>query len=216
MNSEKKLTFELNTAITALDTETGKFDEDAHREAVLPVRGKIMSHDGVFGCFIARYAIKVDFLDGVTDAEKVAGVVQSAVDWAAANGLFPIRGQKTPTAKLEQPPAAPSPRHIWAIVNFDSSLVAYLPSIKGGTDTEAFYSATKPVAEKITAIDGVTNFKVSLQGVAVQIDTEVTSADDAIAHLRTTVKELVSAEGGWFPYLKGRTLKITASTSQFV
>lgn len=216
MSSEKKLTFDLNTAITAVETETGKFDENAHREAVLPVRGKIMSHDGITGCFIARYAIKVEFLDGVTDAEKVSEVVQSAVDWAADNNLFPIRGQKTPTATLDQPPAAPSPRHIWAIVNFNSSLIAYPPSTKGGTDTEVFYTATKPVAEKITAIDGVANFKIQLQGVAIQVDTQVTSTDDALAHLKATVEDLAKTEGGWFPYLKGKALKITSGTSQFV
>jgi hypothetical protein len=214
MSNEKKLSFDLNTAITAVETETGKFDENAHREAVLPVRGKIMSHDGITGCFIARYGIKVDYLDNVTDAEKVAQVVQSAVDWAASNSLFPIRGQKTPTATLDQP-VNPPLRYIWAIANFNSSLIAYPPSVKGGTDTEAFYTTTKPVAEKITEINGVSDFKVHLQGVAIKIDTHVTSTDDAIAHLKSAVQSFVGADGPWFPYLKGQKLTITTGTSQF-
>lgn len=214
MSSEKKLSFDFNTAITPLESETGKFDEDKHRAAVIPVRARIMAHDGMTGCFIARYAIKVDFLDNVIAPEKVAKAVQSAVDWAAENGLFSLRGEKSPMATLDQP-ITPPLRYIWAIANFNSSLIAYPPSTKGGTDTEAFYTTTNPVAEKITAIDGVSDFKVQLQGVAIKIDTHVTSADDAIAHLKSTVQDLTESEGPWFPYLKGEKLTITTGTSQF-
>lgn len=214
MSNEKKLRFDFNTAITAVETETGKFDENVHRQAVLPVRGKIMSHDGITGCYIARYGVSVEFLDNVITSEKVAEIVQSVVDWAATNGLFSLRGEKTPTSTLDQP-VTPPLRYIWAIANFDSSLIVYPPSTKGGTDTEAFNSATLPVAELITAIDGVSDFKVQLQGVAVQIDTRVTSTDDAIAHLKTVVQSLVGLTGPWFPYLKSKKLTITTGTSQF-
>jgi hypothetical protein len=94
MANEKTVFFVFNSALTQLDKATGKFDDGEHRKMILPLRGKIMQIDGVTGCFIARYAVRVEiFLPAADEADIQRQVIQIFED-AANEGFFPLRGDK--------------------------------------------------------------------------------------------------------------------------
>jgi hypothetical protein len=207
--SELSRLFQLNTGITGLG-ENGKWDEDMHREQVMPVRGKIMEHDGVTGCFIARYYIEVKFLDYVTNEEAVAAVVQEAVDWAATQqGLFPKRGVKTPTATFDQPKPESSV-YDTVIVRYNSYLSPYKITMDHQYNKAAFQEETLAIAERVTEIDGMEDFKIGHDGARIKFDTRYNNRQAVEAHLRR-VFEWAATQEQFFPFLGDKPLELTFS-----
>jgi hypothetical protein len=205
--SELSRLFQLNTGITGLG-ENGKWDEDMHREQVMPVRGKIMEHDGMTGCYIGRYYVEVKFLDYVTNEEAVAEVVQRAVDWAAQQeGLFPKRGDKTPTATLDRPTPSANEK---VIVRFNSYLRPYKPTQAHDYNREAFKEETYPIAERVTETDGMESFKIGHDGANITYDTHYNNRQAVENHLRS-VFEWAAAQEQFFPFLGDKPLELTFS-----
>ncbi len=85
---EKEVEYEFSSALTRLDPATGKYVRDEHREQVLPIRGRLMDFDGIFGCFIARYGVQINFIEGIVDPEALDAHVRSAFDWASEQAEF--------------------------------------------------------------------------------------------------------------------------------
>jgi hypothetical protein len=205
--SELKRLFLFNTGITGLG-EKGKWDEDVHREQVMPVRGKIMEHDGMTGCYIGRYYIEVQFLDYVTNEETVAVVVKHAVDWAATQeGLFPKRGDKTPTAALDRP--EPSV-YDTVVVNFNSYILPYKTSKTHDYNSGVFKEETYPIAERLTEIDGMESFKIGHDGARIKFDTRYNNQQAVENHIRQ-VFEWAARQEQFFPFLGDKPLKLTFS-----
>jgi hypothetical protein len=195
----QKRTFKLNTAITAVDPEMGKFNEDAHRRQVLPLRGKIMAVDGMTGCYIERYEIEVSFLDDVTTEREVDMEVRASVCWARdQDGFFPLRGSKKPQATLKPPSVISRDPNV--IVRFNSDIVPYPPSDTEEFDSKRFREMTKPIAEDMTRTDGVVAFELRLSSASITYDPNITNGEVVEAHLREVFEKAAEA-GVFFPFL---------------
>lgn len=197
--------YDLNTAITAaIDPATGKFHEEKHRELTLPVRSQLMMHDGITGCHIDRYALRVDYLPNVTSPQMIDTIVTQVMAWAAAeDGLFPLRGAKTPTATREQP--KPS-RYARIVVVFSTNIVR-LPfdASSEGWNEAVFRKATQEFVTKMTDTDGLTTWQLRICSASVTFNKDITTEQEVIAHLRRAFDELRSHEG-FFPYLGDHSL----------
>ncbi|MDB5163936.1 MAG: hypothetical protein JWS12_554 [Candidatus Saccharibacteria bacterium] len=205
--TNQTLTFEFNTAITGINEETGTFNSEDHRDAVLPLRGRIMQHDGVFGCNINRFDMSVEYRDNVTNSAAVAEWVQVTIDWATQNllDLFPLRGDKRVLA---------TPQTEWpfrrVIITFNSNLARFTPMshiTKQIMDQQAFADATRQVAIELTDLDGVKGYVLELRAAALDIDTRVTDVDRAKQHLESVISKIAAGRlstsyVGLFPYLR--------------
>ena len=201
--SEQQMHFDFNTAITAVE-EKGRFNDDKHREKILPLRERVMNIDGVTGMFVARYAVKVDFLPEVISADDLETAVITAVTKVANDeklGLFPLRGNKTPEATRERP----TPRvnnNVKVVARFNSDLVRYPVSTtdRGRYDAEAYAVMTQDLAEALVDIDGVRAHKVELRFVSLTFDKRVTDTSTIEKHISKVVREFASRDK-FFPSL---------------
>ncbi len=210
--SKIKRRFSFNTAITGVSLTDGKFDEDAHRLQVLPLRGRIMQHDGVTGCFIARYGVEVEFLDNVTDEAAVEAFVLGAVRWAADEaGLFPLRGDKTPAAAMNRP----EPQYRGRLyIEFGTSVVDYPVSDKAEEwDDKTFRASVQLLAQLMTRFDGVVNYQLRLRTASITFDTRVTNREAVEAHLRKVFTDAVAGEK-FFPFVGQGELNVTFEYSE--
>ena len=213
--SERKRRFSFNTAITGVDETTGKFDEDAHRKQVLPLRGRIMQLDGMTGCYIARYGLEVEFLDTVTEEATVEAHVLEAVRWAAGqDGFFLLRGDKTPAATMDRPEPREPQHRGWLYINFGTNVVDYPVSDKAeGWDAETFRASVQELAKKMTGFDGAVNYQLRLRTASITFDTQVTNREAVEAHLRQVFTD-AAAGGEFFPFVGQGGLNVTFQYSE--
>lgn len=195
-NDTRKITFDFNTAITRLDPDTGKWDEKVHNEAVMPLRGLIMQIDGVSGCFIARYAVEVTYVPSVTDQTLVIEAVQAAVlKVSCQDGFFPLRGEKTPSATLPEPPKPTYDTWWVARVTFDTDLFV---------DTDET-STAKVVGELITRLadaDGARQPGATQRVLYVRFDRRQINPENMTAHLKKVITEIMEqrTNKNYFPF----------------
>lgn len=88
--------FNLNSALTALDEETGTFKEQkfVRQTAILSEKVYAFSRH-LISCTWDRYGVAVSY-DHMLSDDEVEAHMKTVVDWAANNGFFPLRGEKTP------------------------------------------------------------------------------------------------------------------------
>lgn len=194
--SESKIQFSFNTAITGLPEATGAWDEKAHRDAVLPLRGLVMQIDGVCGCHIARYGMTVDYVGGVASRDLVITGVKAAVMAVSdGKGLFPLRGEKKPAVTLEAPTIAR--HHTWwaARVDFDTDLFVDISE-------EATQAICNELKARLVDADGARNPGVGQRVLWVNFDPRITSSVDMEDHLRSVVREIMESrkEKKYFPF----------------
>ena len=90
-----KVLYSFSGALTSLDPETGAFDKDAFSKTVMPIRGRIMSFDGLTGCFIARYAVEVSYIEEIVDLEVLDAHIKSVFEWVESQDeFFPLIKEK--------------------------------------------------------------------------------------------------------------------------
>ena len=201
MNATSR-TFRFNTAISAINELTGKFDEDAHRLLILPLRGRIMQIDGVWSLEIGRYELTVKWRSDVTDEATVTPRVIEAVEWAAGQpGFFPLRGEKTPVGipQLPPPPAPPHKGRLY--VGFGSSVIAFPASeTSDGSDDSKFRHDTQSLVDELTNIDGITDIMFRLHEAVIWFDTDIIPSSDVATHVLSV---LTAATQGskFFPYI---------------
>lgn len=199
---ECKVLLAFNTAITGLPEEDGKWDEQAHKVQVLPLRGKIMQIDGATGSYIARYAVEVKYLSELTTPEAILAHVQRGIDWLMSNPdttLFPLRGEKVPSVTIEQPkPTAPSCLKT-VIAYFTTDLTVYTKDEKLWGEIQSIVGAV------LVNQNGVRGYEVHMGAVAITIDTHATSVTATKRHIRTVLDNLRD-EGdmriAFFPFLE--------------
>jgi hypothetical protein len=210
------LTYKFNTAITGVNEETGKFDEAKHREAVLPLRGRLLQHDGLTGngLQIDRYEMTINYVPEVTNPEAIDAVVDEAVAWAAEQeGFFPLRRGKhlkTPKATRVLPYQRPPSDNTVVYIDFHTNIVHYpIGDEKEGWDEAAFRQATKPLADRMIDFDGVRSWQLRLATASITFAKKATNAEAVIAHLRQVFQDFRSEEH-FFPYLgEDETLDLT-------
>ena len=89
--------FNLNSALTALDEETGIFKEQAFVQATAVLSEMVTAISRhVISCVWDRYAAAVTF-DHLLSIDEVEAHFATVIAWAANNGFFPLRGEKTPS-----------------------------------------------------------------------------------------------------------------------
>ncbi|MCI5108749.1 MAG: hypothetical protein MRY49_02780 [Candidatus Pacebacteria bacterium] len=97
MSLKQKFEVGFNTALTKINEEDGKFDEDEFLKQVLPIRGKIMQIDGVCGCSIGRYGFDVVCVENATDMEVLKKSLEEIFEKECVNeGFYPLKGDKEP------------------------------------------------------------------------------------------------------------------------
>jgi hypothetical protein len=171
MSNEVSRTYEFNTAITALP-ESGVFDEKAHQAQIDPVFRRIKQKDGITKCFIGPYGTTVHYMPNVIDEADIFATVQEAVTWAAGQeGLFPLRGDKTPQASREVSTPAPPQHRQKVSVFFGTDLVAYPAKPNGDFDQARFDELTSGLVQQLADVDGVRHIKITQGAAAVVFDT---------------------------------------------
>ena len=207
--TQRKCNFTFNSAITGMSKENGTFDDDAHRDQVLPVRGRIMQLDGVTGCHIARYGMEIGFLDEVVDRDTVETHGMEAITWAGTlDGLFPLRGNKTPAATMDRP--AHRETHSWWVkVTFASYLVRYTPAADDGWDAEAFRTETGSLEKEMTNLSGIINHELRPGFAKVKFDDRYISKEAVEAHLRQLFLSVQERSANFFPFVpEGETIEL--------
>lgn len=197
MSDERKIQFEFNTAITGLEPETGKWDENVHKDRVMPLRGLIMQIDGVSGCFIGRYGMRVDYMPNVVSKTRVAQQVKAAVKVIASiEGFFPIKDKKTPSVRPEKRAVSVANDTWWvARVDFNTDLYA--------DKSEEFMKAVKDQLNPILVnADGARETGIWQRGLYVKFDKRVTTSESMEAHLKKVVAKIMKKriKKGFFPF----------------
>lgn len=216
--SNRKLSFEFNTAITAIEDQTsGAFNNDRHNELVKPVRAQIMASpnsDGLVGCHIARYGMSVEFLDNVTTVQAVTELVQTAIEWATANGLFPLCGDKTPTATLERADS----NEQWIVIDFSTDLVTFKPvrpdSDQTGRHWKAFYDSAQNLVRALIKLDGIVDIEIRPRYAALKIRPGQTDTQVVIDHMWQVLEGYRDLDDSYFPFVTDEhPLKLTLRES---
>ena len=198
MNDTKKVSFTFNTAISAVDGETGKWDEKAHNQLVMPLRALIMGRlDGATGCHISRYDVEVSFLVNVTDTATVVERVQNAVDEASGMpGFFPLKGDKTPAASYVEPAKPNYDNHWWvARVTFNTDLFI-------NEDEVLTQALIDRLVARLVRADGARQPGVDQRKVYIRFDQRQVAPARMKAHLEQVISEIMEerAEKGYFPF----------------
>jgi hypothetical protein len=209
---DPEVSISFNSAITGIPLETGKFNDTAHTDQILPLRGLIMQLDGVTGMNIGRYGMKVYYLDEMTEPAKILKIVQRSINELMereGNRLFPIRGDKTPTATIDEPePSVPDYKQS-VIARFDTDLTAY------SADSEQWAETSAHVKSVLSSVDGVRGCGVYLREVAVCFDSRTITATDMKHHIGRVLRHLDTFEGRpFFPFLNGRQLSFSFETRE--
>jgi copper chaperone CopZ len=204
MMAEKKIQFVYNTPITGVSKPTGAFDEESHRNLVLPIRGQLMQIDGVSNCFIARFGFYVEYYDEMTDQLTVAAaallIIAAYGEKPADSGYFPLRGDKTPAALPEFPKTTKC--RYQKVTTGTDSLVGYV-TVDGNPnefDADAFNAKVKPLVELLGNYNGVTKVDVTITSVDVTFDSRITTISAVRAHIEATLNATRQKEG-FFPYV---------------
>ncbi len=211
MTGTRKFTLDFNTAITGLDPKTGTWDEKAHNKTVMPLRGLIMQIDGVSGCFIARYAVEVTYVPGVTDKMLIIEAVQAAVgEVTGKEGFFPLRGEKIPSACLPEPV---KPIETWwvARVTFQTDLFV-------DKDEESTAEIVNGLIANLAAADGARHPGVTQRMLYVQFDRRQVSPENMMAHLEKVVAGItvLRSSTGYFPFVEPTFTYETYATSYVI
>lgn len=191
------LEFQFNTAITGIDPSTGAWNEKTHNTAVLPLRGLIMQIDGVSGCHINRYDMRVEYLPRITSMTKVArGVRAAVVEIADRDGFFPIRGNKKPRAVFQKP-AKRTPTKCWWIaeVKFGTDLFV-------AEDKKTTQAIQKKIVAKLAKADGARDPYVNQRRAYVMFNPDVIAAEAMKSHVEKVAGKLLRhrAANGYFPF----------------
>lgn len=194
--TDNRIHFEFNTAITAVNPDTGKWDEKAHNETVMPLRALLMQTDGVSGCFIARYGMEVNYLSSVTSRARVIKAAKAAVkEIAGREGFFPLRGRKNPLARPEQPAKRTSDTWWVAHVVFNTDLFV-------DQDESSRVQLINELTARLVNADGARQPGVGQRQMYIKFDRRQVSPERMEAHLKLVVAELMRnrREKGYFPF----------------
>ncbi len=201
----QKLILDCNTAITRGD---GNISYTAHCQLVDPLWERIMRIDGIHRCTIERYSITVEYLTGITDDSTVLAEIQSAVAQAAEmEGLFPLRGDKTPAVIAPTPNPKAEPSTLTAL--FGSQLV----HCRFGRQTD-FDTITSPLADALAAQDGVCEVYITLDRVCIHFNPRLTDLSAVKQHVLNVLEDASNRSGEWedsefFPFKTSGTSIIT-------
>ena len=210
--SERRIILNFNTAITGVNENDGKFVSDVHDRQVMPLRGLLMQVDGVCGCHIARYYIEVKFLTGVTDEATVIEAIKTAVATASEReGLFPLRGNKTPSVIIPEPTPQTPPTVIKLTAYFGGRVVRFRAN---GENVPSFEQETAKLVDAIADHEGIMSVKLIMDGVYVYILTRLTTVEAVKAHVTAVIEYAAShyrsiPGENYFPFIRPGTLVIT-------
>lgn len=210
---EQKVTLELNTAITGIDRDNGRWNEQLHNHTVLPLRGLIMQIDGVFGCHINRYTIEVNYFTFVTDMATVVERVQAAVSKVAERDeFFPLRGEKAPLATPSEPEKSTYDKWWEARVTFSTDL--YTEPGLGKRNEELI----QKLSERLVAIDGARDPYVDQRLMYIRFDKNIASPEVMRAHMEKLAGEMVAERMSWshFPFATEPTFSYRVYETAFV
>jgi hypothetical protein len=222
--TEGKMLFKLNTAFSPVDPETGKWmekeerwGEKSHDAMAKKLRGHIMaqiSGDGLFNIYVGRFYIKAEYLTGRTTREKVLAAVEEGVAWAIThlNGAFPIRGDKTPTADLED--EAPRFSGEWIIKGLlvQTDLYRHTPNRESEAQLVSNFGA-----EIDENLPGVRGWQVGINGATVTIDPKITKPEDARDYIRALFQKHASDEHSpYLPFVKFKEVVVKWSIENIV
>lgn len=203
--SERTINFTFNTAISDVDPQTGRLNEDAQGNLVRPLLARIKQIDGVYFCYIARYGMEVKYIVEATNVETLEREINAAVEWAATQeGFFPKRGNKTPRAILEQ---SKSPMRK-VVVQFGTHCLAYPVNALGKYDSATFKHKTQALAARLADTDGIVDCTVELNGAILEYDSRITDHGRVTEHIETVLDETLDddfnfdVEEVFFPYVR--------------
>jgi len=96
MAMSKKVRYSFSSALTS---ETGVFDVNVFREAIMPIHGRVMNFDGLTGCFIARDVVEIDYLEEIVDLEQLDTHIKSVFEWVESQDeFFPFLKENEPVS----------------------------------------------------------------------------------------------------------------------
>lgn len=196
MSDQRTIKFDFNTAVTGLNSDTGKWDENVHNKAVAPLRGLIMQIDGTAGCHIGRYSVEVNYMADVTSRAKIIREVKIAVRKAAEmDGFFPLRGKKTPQARAPKPTKRTYDTWWVARVLFNTDLY----TDRGDEVTTALRNN---LLTHLADADGARRPGLTQRVLYVKFDRRKVEPEPLIAHLQRLVAKIMDERDakGYFPY----------------
>ncbi len=199
--------FAFNTFITSVA------QQDDHDRLVSPIVNSIFITDGIYQCLITREGIEVMWYDTMIDQDRVVEVVQQAIAWSVdgLTGVFPLRGDKTPTATLIQL-AKIDDGLAWCTAHFGSNIVPLVPGDDGEVDVTAFYKSVNYLLEPLVKHGAVVNYVIAMQHVSLQYVVAQATDAEMRAHINTILQDVVkpnSGYAGYFRFRNGRPFVLT-------
>ncbi|MGV9001475.1 MAG: hypothetical protein ACOH18_00755 [Candidatus Saccharimonadaceae bacterium] len=199
MSDEREINVCFNTAITGLSKETGRWDEKVHNSAVLPLRGLIMQIDGVSGCHISRYAMKINYLSNIVSEKAVLRAARAAVheaDFFPEDDLFPLRGTKTP--KIQRSKPAQQPINTWWVARVDFNTDLFV----NNNETQTA-EITDELVGWLADADGARSPMADQRYLLVKFDHRQISPESLEAHLKKVVGRIMEEREGkkFFPFM---------------
>lgn len=197
------LTYSFDIGITPELRNRNK-SRSRHIKLTDPLYARIKAYDGIDTCDISRYYVTVGYTPQVLTVEQVNEIIEAEVAWAATqDGLFPLRGDKTPTATLDPTsvrPVRPERKNVIS-VDFGTHIIAFQANQDGDPDEAAFRQLTRDFAHELSNTDGILTCKMSMNGVRLSFNTEITNYDTVKSHLWDVI--LKSRDyGPLFPYVE--------------
>lgn len=195
MGDTKKIMFNFNTAITGLSKESGTWNENLHNQTVMPLRGLVMQIDGVTGCFISRYGMEITYIPGITSKKSIIAAARAAVGTATGmDNFFPLRGRKTPVARIPRRPK--SVYNTWWVARVDFNTDLFVNMAVSSEEL------TAPLVARLAKADGARQPGVGQRVAYVKFDRRQASPESMKAHLENVVGEIMAEREakGYFPF----------------
>lgn len=195
--STQTINFEFNTAFSPTSSSDGSWDKEIHSNLAKALRKEVMLTDGIVGMNVDRHSMGVNYLSEIVDEQAVVESVQKSLAWMVSEGnfrqLFPIRGEKVPTAtpvkkELRKDRAC-------AVFTLSSDLVA------ASTIPEVWKKAEAELKSWILNRDGARSCDVYLRQIRFEYDPRVISARVCDNHVREVLGHLRDhGKAKFFPF----------------
>lgn len=207
----KSIEFAFNASIM-LPEPDGTFNTDALGFAEICTMMK--GTDGIESCRFGQYGVAVSYVPTVISPTEVFTTARACVEWVASQsrfGLFPLRGDKTPTVL---PPTLPE--KVTIVARCNSHLMHFFPLESGarGWDRRLFLRETDPLANKLTDIDGVLDYQMLPDGATLTINTLITGVDTAQQYMLNVLRGVADDPGNdYFPFLEDSEKELVVTFS---
>lgn len=201
--------YEFNTFFMTVDEKTGKYPTEKHDELARQFRAHLcngVSGDGIGNVDVNSKGFDLHMETSMTTLAQVDAAVAQTMVWAAESleGVFPLRGNKTPQAtRINYNASERSSTEVKVVAELPSDLFVFTPPGK------ALKKIQNKLAANLVRFDGVRAYGVWIREVILRVDTAVASTDDAKVHITKVLNAALKGDKDFFPFYDEETVEPT-------